>query len=59
MTRGPHVLATHAGVLRTKVGAAFPGSRAVFRGHDLHKSDIKDLQRSVNEISRAVAGKRP
>ena len=23
------------------------------------KSDIKDLQRSVNEISRAVAGKRP
>ena len=23
------------------------------------KSDIKDLQRSVNEISQAVAGKRP
>jgi cell division protein FtsL len=23
------------------------------------KSDIKDLQRTVNEISRAVAGKRP
>lgn len=43
MTRGPHVLAAHADVLRTKVGAAFPGSRAVFRGHDLHKGDIKNL----------------
>ena len=45
MTRGPHVLAAHADVLRTKVGAAFPGSRAVFRGHDLHKGEIL-LERS-------------
>src|SRR5690606_38806809 len=35
---GPSILEAHADVLRTRVGAAFPGSRAVFRGHDLHKS---------------------
>jgi hypothetical protein len=40
---GPHVLAQHTGKLRTKVGAAFPGSRAVFRGHDLHR-DLKDME---------------
>lgn len=34
---GPELLAKHAGVLRTKVGACWPGSRAVFRGHDLHR----------------------
>ncbi|KGM39657.1 hypothetical protein JY96_05465 [Aquabacterium sp. NJ1] len=39
---GPHTLAEHVGVLRTKMGAAFPGQRAVFRGHDLHR-DLKDL----------------
>lgn len=33
---GPELLAAHAGVLRTRVGACWPGSRAVFRGHDLH-----------------------
>ena len=38
---GPQVLAEHAGAFRTRVGAAFPGSRAVFRGHDLHQ-DLKD-----------------
>ncbi len=32
----PHPLQAHVGVLRTRVGAAFPGDRAVFRGHDLH-----------------------
>lgn len=37
MTHGPDILAHHADVFRTKVGAAFPGSRAVFRGHDLHR----------------------
>jgi hypothetical protein len=41
-SRGPHMLAEHAGVFRTRVGAAFPGERAVFRGHDLHR-DLKDL----------------
>lgn len=40
--RGPAFLAGHAGVLRTKVGAAYPGSHAVFRGHDLHR-DLKDM----------------
>ncbi|TAK94244.1 MAG: citryl-CoA lyase [Aquabacterium sp.] len=40
---GPQVLAQHTGRLRTKVGAAFPGSRAVFRGHDLHR-DLKDME---------------
>lgn len=39
---GPHILAEHADAFRTKVGAAFPGSRAVFRGHDLHR-DLKDM----------------
>lgn len=39
---GPHPLAEHVGVLRTKMGAAFPGNRAVFRGHDLHR-ELKDL----------------
>lgn len=29
-------------VLRTRMGAAFPGTRAVFRGHDLHH-DLRDL----------------
>lgn len=43
MNRGPDVLAAHADVFQTKVGAAFPGNRAVFRGHDLHKSDIKHI----------------
>ncbi len=40
--RGPAFLAEHADVFRTRVGAAFPGSHTVFRGHDLHK-DLKDL----------------
>lgn len=34
---GPELLAAHAGILRTQVGACWPGTRAVFRGHDLHK----------------------
>lgn len=34
--KGPALLAYHAEALHTRVGAAFPGSRAVFRGHDLH-----------------------
>lgn len=38
---GPELLAAHAGILRTKVGACWPGTRAVFRGHDLHQ-DLRD-----------------
>lgn len=35
--RGPDYLDRVAGKLTTAVGAAFPGERAVFRGHDIHK----------------------
>lgn len=34
---GPELLAEHTGILRTGVGACWPGKRAVFRGHDLHQ----------------------
>lgn len=34
---GPGLLAAHAGMLRTRVGVCEPGTRAVFRGHDLHQ----------------------
>lgn len=44
---GPELLAANAGILRTKMGAFWPGQRAVFRGHDLHRelrgSDWLDL----------------
>jgi len=33
---GPELLDSYAGILRTSVGACWPGTRAVFRGHDLH-----------------------
>lgn len=39
---GPELLKQYAGSLKTAVGACFPGSRAVFRGHDLH-ADLKDM----------------
>lgn len=39
---GPELLDYHAGILRTKAGACWPGSRAVFRGHDLHR-DLRDF----------------
>ncbi|MFO1227279.1 hypothetical protein [Roseateles sp.] len=35
-------LEPHAGVLRTRMGGAFVGQRAVFRGHDLH-ADLAGL----------------
>lgn len=38
---GPELLNSHAGRLRTRVGACWPGERAVFRGHDLHQ-DLRD-----------------
>ncbi|RJF97602.1 citrate/2-methylcitrate synthase [Noviherbaspirillum saxi] len=34
---GPILLESHVGILRTRVGACWPGSRAVFRGVDLHQ----------------------
>jgi hypothetical protein len=33
---GPELLEQHVGKLVTRMGAVFPGERAVFRGHDLH-----------------------
>jgi hypothetical protein len=40
---GPDFLRQHTGVLRTGVGAAFPGSHAVFRGHNLHR-DLQQME---------------
>jgi len=37
-----NTLLDHEGPMRTRMGACFPGERAVFRGHDLH-ADLKDL----------------
>lgn len=40
---GPaHPLEAHTGTLRTTVGAAYPGERAVFRGRDIHAEVIHD-----------------
>lgn len=33
---GPELLRENAGKLKTRMGACYPGSHAVFRGHDLH-----------------------
>lgn len=41
--KGPKLLEENAGRLRTRVGACYPGTRAVYRGHDLH-ADLKDMQ---------------
>lgn len=38
----PSPLEQHAGVLRSRMGGAFVGVRAVFRGHDLH-ADLADM----------------
>lgn len=40
--KGPDLLKQHAGRLRTRMGACFPGSHAVFRGNDLH-ARLRDL----------------
>lgn len=40
--KGPQLLEEQVGRLVTRMGAVFPGERAVFRGHDLHIS-LKDL----------------
>lgn len=34
--KGPEYLRGNAGVLKTRIGACFPGSHAIFREHDLH-----------------------
>ncbi len=39
---GPATLLASQGPLKTRMGAAFVGTRAVFRGHDLH-ADLKDM----------------
>lgn len=39
---GPELLQQHTDILRSRMGACFPGERAVFRGHDLH-AELKDL----------------
>jgi hypothetical protein len=40
--KGPQLLQAHAGILRTRVGACWPGERAVFRGCDLH-GELRNL----------------
>jgi hypothetical protein len=40
--KGPQLLEQHVGRLVTRMGAIFPGERAVFRGRDLHTS-LKDM----------------
>lgn len=39
---GPDALKQHVGVLRTRMGAFWAGTRAVFRGHDLH-ADLRGM----------------
>ncbi len=39
---GPAFLSQQAGRLRTAVGACYPGTHAVFRGHDLHR-ELRDM----------------
>ncbi|TFW02376.1 citryl-CoA lyase [Oxalobacteraceae bacterium OM1] len=38
----PQALADNVGILKTRMGAFFAGSRAVFRGHDLH-AELRDM----------------
>lgn len=35
-------LEEYVGILKTRVGACWPGTRAVFRGHDLHR-ELRDI----------------
>jgi hypothetical protein len=41
-TGGKKLLQENVGVWKSRMGAAYPGSHAIFRGHDLHK-DLKDM----------------
>jgi len=40
--RGPSLLQESVGVWKSRMGAFFPGSHAIFRGHDLH-AELKDM----------------
>ncbi len=40
--KGPDMLRENAGVLKSRMGAFFPGSHVIFRGHDLH-AELKDM----------------
>lgn len=40
--KGPDLLLKHVGRLKTRMGAAFVGRKAIFRGYDLH-ADLKDM----------------
>lgn len=40
--KGPGLLQQNVGRLRSRMGAAYPGSHAIFRGHDLH-TGLKDM----------------
>ena len=39
---GPDFLHQHTDRLKSRMGACFPGERAVFRGHDLH-AELRDM----------------
>ncbi len=39
---GPDLLQQHVGVLKSRMGAFFPGSHVIFRGQDLH-TELKDM----------------
>lgn len=54
--KGPELLRHHAGRLQTRVGAAYPGSHAVFRGHDLHR-DLRHLD-WISLYAYGVTGRR-
>ncbi|MFY9476501.1 MAG: hypothetical protein WAQ08_02340 [Aquabacterium sp.] len=54
----PHPLQAHVGVLRTRVGGAFPGSRAVFRGHDLHQDPTVRNLTWVELCAFGITGRR-
>lgn len=41
-TRGPELLQENVGVLKSRMGAFFPGSHVIFRGHDLH-TELQDM----------------
>ena len=40
--RGPELLQENVGVLKSRMGAFYPGSHAIFRGHNLH-TELKDM----------------
>jgi hypothetical protein len=42
LRRGQQVLEKAAGIVRSRMGAFFPGSHVIYRGHDLH-AELKDF----------------